>query len=281
MSLSVRGRVDDTAAVLRAIVREFKRENISFMAGSIAYSAFVSLLPMILLALLVATIIGGQAFADRVIALTGQYLTPTAQGLVADSLSQASQQTGFSLLGIAVLLWSALKVFRGLDVAFSSLYHTPRNNSIIDQVMDGMVVLVGIGVGVPAMVAAGFVTTVLPGLPFAGLVSFVSLIVALTIALYPMYYVFPDQDVTVREVLPGVLVAAVGWTLLQSGFELYIRFSSTSDVSSVLGAVILLVTWLYFGALVLLIGAATNVVLSDRSEAARPTPNPEGARSPE
>ena len=31
------------------------------------------------------------------------------------------------------------------------------------------------------------------------------------------------------------------------------------------GGILLLVTWLYFGALVLLIGAATNVVLSTRS----------------
>lgn len=251
------------------------------MAGSIAYSAFVSLLPLLLLALVVASAVGGQAFADQVVQLTREYLSPTAQGLLTDALLRASEQVTLSFFGLMVLLWSVLKVFRGLDIAFSTLYHTPGQNGILDQIRDGVTVLAGISVAVAAMVGAGALVAFLPTIPYVGLLSFVLLVLALAVVFIPIYYVFPDVDVSIGDVLPGTVVAATGWALLQWLFQLYVRFSSTSELYGAIGGVILLVVWLYFGAQILLIGAAVNVVLSGRSEAAQPPPNPEGTRAPE
>ena len=279
MSLSAGG--GRVTAFVRAVLTEFREKNVSFMAGSIAYSAFVSLLPALLLALLVASAVGGQAFADRVVELTRQYLTPTAQGLVSEALTNASGQVGLSVIGLVALLWSVLKVFRGLDVAFSSLYRSGGRNGILDQVEDGLIVLVGIGVAVVAMVVAGALVAFLPEFPYIDLLSSLLLVVALGLAFFPIYYVFPDTDVSVGDVLPGTAVAAVGWTFLQWLFQLYVSYSSTSELYGALGGVILLVTWLYFGSLILLIGVAVNVVLSGRSDAGTPAPNPEGRRSPE
>ena len=59
------------------------------MAGSIAYSAFVSLLPLVLLLTIAASVLGGGALADRVRGLTESYLTPSGQTLLIDSISQA------------------------------------------------------------------------------------------------------------------------------------------------------------------------------------------------
>jgi len=64
-------------------------------------------------------------------------------------------------------------------------------------------------------------------------------------------------------VIPGVLVAAVGWTILQVGFQLYVTFGSQSDVYGTLGAVLLVLTWLYLAGLLLLVGVSVNVVLAE------------------
>lgn len=69
---------------------------------------------------------------------------------------------------------------------------------------------------------------------------------------------------TLRKALPGAAVAAVGWTLLQALFQVYVSMTSGAQLYGVLGGVILLITWLYFGSVVVLLGAATNVVLSGR-----------------
>ena len=49
----------------RAVVYEVRAENLTFMAGSIAYHAFVSLLPLLLLALAVATKVGNRDLEVR------------------------------------------------------------------------------------------------------------------------------------------------------------------------------------------------------------------------
>lgn len=279
--MNVSGKVGRARSVLEAIAREFKEENISFMAGSIAYSAFVSLFPLLLLALLVATVVGGEAFAETVLDMTQQYLTPAAQGLVADAITQASGQVGFSVLGIAVLLWSVLKVFRGIDVAFSSLYHSAEQKGIISQVQNALIVLVAIGVAVGAMIGVSALITLVPNLPFVNSLSLIFLVLALTVAFFPIYYVFPDVDVSVTDVLPGTIVAAIGWTLLQALFQVYVQFTATNELYGAIGGIILLVTWLYFGSLVLLVGAAVNVVLSGRSETPSSPQGTDGTPAPE
>lgn len=60
------------------------------------------------------------------------------------------------------------------------------------------------------------------------------------------------------------MVAVVGWTLLEVGFEIYVRMSSTAELYGVVG-IILLVTWLYVGALVVLFGATVNAVVTQGS----------------
>lgn len=268
MSPRYRRSAEAAVAVVRGIAREIKRKNVPFMAGSIAYSAFVSLLPLVLLLVIAASVVGGEVLADRVQRVTESYLSPTGQSLLADSIGQAGSQTGLSVLGLVVLLWGVFRVFRALDTAFSAIYDTQAKNDLRNQFTDGVVVLLTFGGALLAVVAAGVSLRYLPDLPFPSLLREALLLLGLAVVFVPIYYVFPDADLSVKMVLPGALVAAVGWTLLNAGFGIYVSYSSTQDLYGVIGGVILLITFLYFGALVILIGAATNVVLMGRR---RPT----------
>jgi membrane protein len=262
-------------AVLRAVVVEVRAENVTFMAGSIAYNAFLSLLPFLLLALFVVTTVGGDALASRVVESLVATITPVsaASGESARSIADvlllaatnATESAGLSLLSVAALVWGALRIFRGLDHAFSEIYESERANSFLDELVDAVAVFGAIGLALFAVTLAGSFLEV-PSFGNAGVVVRPILSAfAVAVALLPMYYVFPDEDVTLREVLPGTLVAGVGWTLLSVGFQLYAA-STTNTSYGIVGVIILLITWLYFGGLVLLLGAAVNAVLAGRSE---------------
>ncbi|MFC7176850.1 YhjD/YihY/BrkB family envelope integrity protein [Halosegnis marinus] len=60
----------------------------------------------------------------------------------------------------------------------------------------------------------------------------------------------------------------MGWTALQTGFRVYAGIAGSYEAYGVLGAVLLLITFLYFGGLVLLVGVVLNAVLAGRVEAA-------------
>ncbi|WP_336023885.1 YihY/virulence factor BrkB family protein [Halobellus salinisoli] len=264
MSFQYTHTAENVVRIVRGIVHEARNKNLSFIAGSIAYSAFVSLLPLVLLLVIAASALGGERMASDVRSVTKSYLTPTGQSLLADSIGQAGSQTGLSILGIAVLLWGVMRLFRALDTAFSAIYGTQRKNDLLNQFKDGLVVLVALAVALLAVFVAELGLRFVPNLPFPRLVSDVLLIFGLSVVFVPIYYVFPDVDLSLKMVLPGALVAAVGWILLKAGFGIYVAYSSTQDLYGVIGGVILLITFLYFGALVILIGATTNVVLMGR-----------------
>lgn len=248
----------------RAIVYEARVEKIPFLAGSIAYHAFVSLLPLFALLLYVASGLGNASLEAGLIRLSRAVFTEGTQDVLITEMRNASQSTGLSVLGVGVLLWGTLRIFRGLDTAFSDIYETEARNTFVDQLGDGVVVLVCIAVAI--LVGA----TLERSLSFDGTAGWVVgravLVVGLGLAFFPMYYVFPDEpDITVREVLPGVAFAAVGLTAFASLFRVYLEASGGADSGSVLAGILVFLTWLYFSGLVVLVGVAINAVLSNRS----------------
>jgi len=260
----MRDRLRRVLAVVIAVVRVVDRKNITFMAGSIAYNAFVSLLPLLLILFLLIAAVGNDPLALYVVELTEQYLTPNAQLLLASALTDKTGKAGLSVISVVTLLWGSLKIFRGLDTAFAELYGSPGESSLVDQIRDGFVVLFAVLFAILAASAAGAVFALFPQAPHIGLLNPVLLVAGLSLAFFPMYYVFPDADVTVSEVVPGTVVAAVGWALLEALFQVYAAAASTYQVYGTIGAVFLLLVWLYFGGLVLMVGAAVNVVLAGR-----------------
>ncbi|MUV58229.1 YihY/virulence factor BrkB family protein, partial [Halogeometricum sp. CBA1124] len=53
--------------------------------------------------------------------------------------------------------------------------------------------------------------------------------------------------------------------MLEVGFQVYAANAGRYEAYGVIGGVLLLLTWLYFSGLVVLLGAAVNAVLSNRS----------------
>ncbi|EMA54212.1 hypothetical protein C450_06762, partial [Halococcus salifodinae DSM 8989] len=51
-------RFDRPISIVRAIVHELRTEKVTFMAGSIAYHAFVSMLPLLVLVLTIISTVG-------------------------------------------------------------------------------------------------------------------------------------------------------------------------------------------------------------------------------
>jgi membrane protein len=265
------GRLRSATSVVRDVVSEVRERNVPFMAGSIAYSAFVSLFPLLVLSVIAASFLGGEAFAEYVVRLTQSYLSPSGQQLIVDSLTQASQRTRVSVLTLVVFLWATLRLFRGLDVAFSILYGTDDRKGLPDQVKNGLIVLGALSVALFGSILIWVALFTVVDVPLGGIVPKLLLVPFLTVAFLPMYYVFPDTDLSVREILPGAVVAALGWTGLQAGFQFYVAVSDKTELYGVIGGVLLIITWLYFGSLIVLVGATINVVLQKDLQSPRPT----------
>ncbi|WP_459193326.1 YihY/virulence factor BrkB family protein [Halosimplex sp. J119] len=254
----------DAVAVVREVVALVREREVTFLAAGIAYYAFVSLLPALMLLLVVASAVGGEELAAQIVAVTGDALSPVGRDLVRTTLVDASGRAPATIVSLPLLAWSTLKVFRGLDVAFSRIYGTQAAASLVGRVRDAAVALGAVGIGLAALVVVGTLVSY-SGIAFVGLVGTVGLVVVLTVVFYPLFYIFPDTGGPVREAAPGTVFAAVGWTLLGTGFRVYAGAAGQFDVYGAFGAVLLLVTWYYVGSVVVLLGATLNAVLAERA----------------
>jgi membrane protein len=244
-----------------SVVDLARDRNLTFLAAGIAYYAFVSLIPLMLLAIAVASFVGGQALADRVVNMLSQQLSSSGQEIITSTLTATTGRGVAGIVGFVALTWSALKLFRGLDQAFDEVYADEVDVSLLKQVRDALVVVVGIALAIALVVAVGAALSILNlRIPFINVIGTLVLVVVLAIAFLPIYYVLPPVDVSAGEVLPGAAVAAVGWVILQVGFRIYASNAGRYQAYGIIGAVLLFVTWLYFAAIVVLIGAAVNAV---------------------
>ncbi|QLC33186.1 YihY/virulence factor BrkB family protein [Halarchaeum sp. CBA1220] len=267
------GRLTDAVAVVRAVVARSSDAGITFLAAAVAYYAFVSLVPLLLLALAVGTALVGERVAGYVVGTTGAFLTPAGQQLVRDAIADAAGRSGATVVGVLVLAWSALRVFRGLDMAFSRVYGQPEAEPLAQQLGDGLVVLCAVGVAVFCAAAVGVAVPYAFGGALGDLLGTVALVCVLVCVFLPLYYVFPDADVALNEVWPGAAFAAASWTLLADAFRLYTTYIDDYRVYGVLGAAVLLSTWLYVSGTVIMVGAVLNAVLAGRTDETEAEPD--------
>lgn len=259
-----RMELDSVSSRAKQVKAVFGEKNVTFLAGSIAYSAFVSLVPLLLFLFLVVSVLGAPELQARIVEVATQSVSPAVGGVIEVMIeSQRDAGTGSTIgatvIGALVLVWGAIKVFRGLDTAFSTIYETTAEDTFLGQIKKSLLVLATLTIGVVAMVGATSVVAFLSAIPFLDLLVPLVLVAALVVAFLPMYYLFPDVDHEPRDVLPGTVLAAVGWTLLQVGFQVYASLGG--EESNLIASILLFVTWLYFTGVVLLLGATYNAVL--------------------
>jgi membrane protein len=251
----------------RQVVDVARERNVTFLAASVAYYAFVSLIPLTLLAIVVGSVVWGQTFADVVVQQVGGLLSGSGEKVLERALTSSTGRTGAGVVGFVTVAWSALKLFRGLDIAFSEAYGTERDPSLVEQVVDAAVTIGLVAVALGMVVAVAYLLrlpSVSAALPFHNVLGTLALVAGLVVAFLPLYYVLPPVEMSVREALPGAVVAGVGWVALQVLFRVYLSSAGRYQAYGVIGAVLLLLTWFYFAGAVVLVGAVVNSVLGRR-----------------
>lgn len=250
--------------LIRLVINAARADRITFIAASIAFYAVISIFPLLLLLLVVGSVFAGETLAQTVIDIAEGLFTPQVLLTLQDAIDSDTGRGGAGVVGVVVLVWSGLRVFRGLDIAFSVVYGTADQPSFIRSIIHSLIVLVALGAGMAIIV---LVQTAGAMLQISGALAVFSpllVLLALTILFYPLYFVFPGVTQSPTEVLPGTVFAAFGWTVLGELFGLYAAHAGAYALFGIVGAFLLLLMWFYFGAIILLVGVVINAVLADR-----------------
>lgn len=257
---------DELIGIIVDIITLARREQFILTAASLAYFAFISLVPLLLLLVVAVSVLGGDALATRAVTRATQTVAAENADLLRDIVFSAANRQQATVVGAAVLLWGALLTFRALDTAFAGIYGTHDERSPLGMVIDVLLVFVVIVAAAVAMVATGVALSVFVRTQLWQTLGPLVLFAVLAVVFVPLYYILPEADLRFTEVLPGTAFAAAAWAILQSLFGYYAAISGVTRLYGAASAFLLILVWLYVGGFVLLVGAALNAVLSGRVE---------------
>jgi membrane protein len=246
-----------------AVAKKFADDQAGQLAALIAYYGFVSLFPLLLA---LVTVLGFVLEGDPG---EQQRLLNGALGqfpLIRDQLKLHSLSgSGIGLIvGVIGSLLAGMGITSATQNAFNRVWSVPfkhRPNFLLARLRGlGMLAVLGT-LSIISTTAAGFVGSHSHGAP--AVVAGIGVALAVNLALFmAAFKLLTAVEVSWRELLPGVLVAAVCWQLLQhlGGFYIDHELKRTGPLYGVFALVLGMLAWLYLGAQLTIFAAEINVV---------------------
>jgi YihY family inner membrane protein len=246
-----------------AVLKKFSDDQAGQLAALMSYYAFVSLFPLLLI---LVTILGFVLKGD--LGEQHRILRGTLEQfpLIRDQL--ALHPLKGSALGLLVgavgSLLAGMGITNAAQTAFNRIWSVPfkhRPNFLFVRLRGlGMLAILGT-LAIAATAAAGFVGVASHSAP--AVAAGILIAFALNLAVFLIAFkLLTAADVAWRDLLPGALVAAVLWELLQhlGGFYLDHELRRTGPLYGVFALVLGLLAWLYLGAQLTILAAEVNVV---------------------
>ena len=260
-------------------------------AAQVAFYFSFALFPLLLFLMSLLGIIlnDKQDLQNQLFLLLSQVMPESAFELVDKTLKEVTANaTGGKLtFGILITLWSASAGVDNMRGTLNEVYNLKETRSWIKA--KGTSLLLTIAIGILILLALGFVVygsqfldTILPidSQYVLGLLGWIATLVLVLFAFALLYNFLPNhQPFQWKWITPGAIVGVLLWIAASAGFKLYLNYFNTYAATyGSLGAVIILMLWLYLSALVILIGGAINAVLDERSGIKKGTEDPKQER---
>jgi membrane protein len=248
-------------------------------AAQIAYYLLFATFPFLLTLASLLAFLPIPNLMDWLLGLLGAVVPSAGVDLMRASVERlvTRQRSGLLSVGIVVSVWAAANAveafMQGLNRVYGLREHRPFWRT------RGIAILLAVGVSlftVLGLLALWFGSQVsqwwsgrggLGPLPVQVWdVARWPLVLALLIgAIDQLYFVGPAVRQRWRWVTPGAVVAVLGWVAASLGFSAYVRhFGSYNATYGSIGAVIILLTWMYLTSFFVLLGAEINAVAGER-----------------
>jgi membrane protein len=276
------GRTNVTE-VVKDLVAEFSDDDVTGLAGEMAFRALLALAPFLLFLVGLAAILNNffavGDITDRLVERAEDVMPEDAVGVFESMLNQVveSQGLGAAAFGLIAALWAASAAIDVAMKGFNRAYDVKEDRGFIRRK--------AVSLGLTAIFGGFILASILliaTGRIFAGAAgeafemegtaltlynwfSIPAALVLVTIGVAMLYWLAPNTDSKFRWISPGAVVFVIAWAAASLIFGEYVsRFGDYNETYGAIGAVIILLLWLYWSSIVLFAGMEINAVLARR-----------------
>jgi membrane protein len=276
-------------AILKRTWAEISEDNVSVLAAGVAFFAMLSIFPALTALVSLYGLVADPNTVERQVASLEGILPPEAVNLVAawlhDLVQGPPQKFGISLsISVLLALWSARAGTGTLMTAIDICYGEKETRNVIWFNLHAFALTAALVLfGILSLALVAVLPAVLYFLPLPetwktilALLRWPILAGFVIIALAIIYRYAPNRaEAKWRWVTPGSVAATALWIVASIGFSIYVsKFTNFDKTYGSLGAVVILLFWLYITAYVILFGAELNAEI-ERQTARDTTTRPE------
>jgi YihY family inner membrane protein len=249
-----------------AVVYKYFDDFGAYLAALLTYYGFVSLFPLLLLlSTILGFVLSGDQRLQHEVLSSALRQFPVIGGELATPKRLGGGPVGL-VVGIAGSLYGGLGVAQAFQYATNTVWGVPRNNrpnpfrargrSVVLLATVGFAILGTTALSIAGGGGAGVLGTAGKSLALAA-----SVVINVAMAIFAFRFA-PARRLSVRDVVPGAIAAALIWQLLQSFGVIYVRHvvERASATNAVFAIVLGLLAFLYITATVVLLCAEINVV---------------------
>lgn len=259
--------------ILRRVKAEMGQDHVSIISAGVAFFALLALFPALASLLSLAALVVDPMEVEAQLAALAAALPPEAATILLDQGEELAAGAGSShglaaIAGLLVSLYSASKGMKSLIEGMNVAYEEEEKRGFVRLNLEALALTVLLVVGLLAALGA---VIVLPatldslGLGRSGeaLVAYGRWILLAGLAivgLAVLYRYAPSRDQAKwRWLSPGALTATFLWVVGSAAFSFYVdNFASYNETYGAIGGVIILLTWLWLSAFIVLFGAELN-----------------------
>jgi membrane protein len=283
----------------KRVWQQINEDDVWGRAAQLSYYFLLALIPLLVfLTSVIGVILGsGTGMRHKLFNYLSQVMPPSAFHLIDSTMLEISSASGGGKIsfGILATLWAASNGMGAITGALNAAYDVEESRPwwkqrlvaigltiMLSTLIIGALTLVLYGGNIAESVAAryGFgdlFTTAWKILQWPIVLAFMLLAFAL------IYYLAPDlSDQDWTWITPGSLIGVLLWLLVSFAFRVYLHFfDSYSTTYGSLGAVIILMLWLYLTGAAILAGGEINAEIENAAaQGGKPEAKEKGERDP-
>jgi membrane protein len=257
----------------RRVIHEIQHDDCVGRAAQLAYYLLFALFPFFLFLTTLLGYLPVSNLLDQLMAMLTQMLPRDALALVQDNVQQlvTGQRGGLLSFGILAALWTSSSAITAIMDSLNRAYNVEEGRPFWK--VRGLAILLTIGLSLLIIVSlvlltfgpqiGGWVADYIGlGAMFQvawNILRWPVIVFFLICALALIYYLAPDVEQEWKWITPGAVCAILAWIGASLGFAFYVNnFGSYNKTYGSIGAVIVLLTWMYVTGLLILVGGEIN-----------------------
>jgi membrane protein len=257
-------------------------------AAELSYYFLLALFPLLIFLTSVIGIVLGSGSGTRhaLFNYLARIMPPSAFQLLDATMYEVTNSSGGGKLsfGLLAALWAASNGMSAITDSLNVAYDVKENRPWWKQRLVAISLTLSLSVLIIAalvlVVAGGNIAEHIAdaygfGSQFAvawKIIQWPAVFAVMISAFALIYYFAPDRrEQSWQWLTPGAVIGVILWLLVSIGFRVYLHFfDSYSKTYGSLGAVIVLMLWLYFTGAAVLIGGEINSEIENAAESVQP-----------